>query len=927
MAKEYVIVDLETTGLDIPSEEIIEIAAVKVRRGLIVDQFSTLVACEKPIPCEIEELVGITDAMLVGQPSLAEAVTAFADFSAGAELVAHNAAFDEAFLHKYWPDERKWLDTLTLAQIAFPCAGSYSLVNLSAMLSISHDQAHRALSDALATAELFLQIDKKLDRLPARAKEDILLLAATDETPMGEFLRHKCQQVSTIAESTAPSSWQSQPSARKLHEDYQIDLKEITTYLGEDSPFAERFASFEARPEQLKMSLAVAKAVNSQSSLLVEAGTGTGKSLAYLLPAAIFATNSGYQVAISTHTKNLQDQLLNKDIPLLEKLLDKDIHAAIVKGRGNYLCRRMYRYLLSNASEQLRYFLMRVAVWYAQSKDGDGEELALSSYDRWKWQRIAASRENCSPFCPFKRKNACTVQKIRAEAARADLLILNHSLLIANAAVESGFLPPLPYLIVDEAQHLERAAEDQLTTKLDLLELVQLMGRLLRKEKGKQVGALSSLQRQAVEYLSAAFLTNCEQLLSQLEQGTETVMAEAEQFFSLLDEIFRPQIGSNPFYPAKKRILPSHRAQGEWLLVVQRGEAFGAALNELSRLCFRLLELFASSDDLEEKGKPAGYEELFGVASSVRELAATLEGMLDESDENYVTWLEFADTGRKPSIQMAPVEISQILQECLYQDTRTMVMTSATLSVNADFGYFKQRLGLDQLEQLPQEMVLSSPFYYRDQALFTVVNDLPDWTKCSEVQAVQAISDSLIDLLSASKGRAIVLFTSHYQLKAVYEQIRQPLKAQGITVLAHGVSGNPSSLLARLKKEEQCCILGANSFWEGVDVAGSALSLLVVVRLPFWPPNNPLAASRMERIEAEGRSSFSEYSMPQALIRFKQGFGRLIRSEQDSGVFCVLDRRIVEKSYGSRFIRSLPDMERRVGSSKEIAQLIENWLR
>ena len=221
---------------------------------------------------------------------------------------------------------------------------------------------------------------------------------------------------------------------------------------------------------------------------------------------------------------------------------------------------------------------------------------------------------------------------------------------------------------------------------------------------------------------------------------------------------------------------------------------------------------------------------------------------------------------------------------------------------------------------------MSSPFHYRDQALFTVVNDLPDWSRCSEVTAIEAISAALIRLLSASRGRAIVLFTSHFQLKSVFEHIKQPLAEQGVTVLAHGVSGAPSGLLARLKAEENICILGANSFWEGVDVSGSALSLLVVVRLPFWPPNTPIAQARMERIEAEGGSSFNEYSLPQALIRFKQGFGRLIRSQQDSGVFCVLDRRIVEKYYGNRFIRALPDMRRVVGSTEEIAAEISRYL-
>ena len=926
MAREYVVVDLETTGLDLISEEIIEIAAVKIRRGLIVDEFSTLVSCKRPIRPEIQALVGISEEMLVGQPDIYQVLPQLEEFIGDAALVAHNAPFDAGFLHKYWPDERLWLDTLVLAQIAFPCANSYALGNLSAMLDLEHDQAHRALSDAKATAALFIVIEKELERLPFAAKEDILILAAEDDTPTGALLRRKCKQQGTAAPAEPVEKEKRTRGKRVVDEEYQLDLSQVTRYLGPDSAFRERLDGFEERPQQLKMSLAVAKTLNANACLLAEAGTGTGKSLAYLLPAALFALGSGNQVAISTHTRNLQEQLLHKDIPMLCGLLEQDIKAVVVKGRSNYLCRRLYRYMLSNTPENMRYFMMRVAVWRALSQNGDGGELSLTSFDRWKWQRISASRENCAPFCPYRRKNACIVQRVRSAAAQADVLILNHSLLIADAAIEKGFLPELPYLIVDEAQHLERAAEDQLTTGVDIFEILHLLGRLSRKEKGKTLGALSALRKNAPDYLTSTSQELSARLLDTLANVIEQITFEMQQFFDLLDGAFRPEVGKTAFFPARVRILPSHRERGEWLLICQQGEALAGTLGVLSEQCFRLLELFTVSVEVEEKGKPGGYEELFSAAAMARELSATLRAILDGEDENYVPWLEFSDATKKPSLHMAPIEINEILQTTLYERSKAMVLTSATLAAGSDFTYFKRRLGLDLLPEAPQEMVLPAPFFYRDQALFTVVNDLPDWSKCSEILAADAIGKALIPLLSASHGRAIVLFTSHHQLKSVFDQIRDPLKAQGITVLAHGVSGSPSALLERLKKEENCCILGANSFWEGIDVIGSALSMIVVVRLPFWPPNSPLTASRMERIEAEGRSSFSEYSLPQALIRFKQGFGRLIRSEQDSGVFCVLDRRIVEKNYGSRFIRSLPEMERVIGSSEEIAERIRCFL-
>lgn len=924
--REYVVVDLETTGLDPLRDEIIEIAAVRVRRGLIVERFSTLVACDQQLSPEIVALTGISQEMLAGQPQLEAVLPEFADFVAEAELIAHNAEFDAAFLHQHWPDQRPWLDSLTLAQIVYPTAPSFSLANLTARLGIDNDQAHRALSDALATAELFIRAEKELERLPVQAKADLLQLAEGDVNPLGELIRRKCSQVGAAArEPAAPR--QPAPVARVVDEEYQLDLAELGRYLGEDSLYRQRLADFEDRPQQLKMSLAVGRALNQRGALLVEAGTGTGKSLAYLLPAALFSLGSGAQVAISTHTRNLQEQLLHKDIPMLSRLLDRELRAAVVKGRGNYLCRRLYAYLLSDPPANMRYFLMRVAVWRANGGI-DGGELNLSSYDKWKWQRLSAAKENCVPFCPHARRNSCLVQRVRAEAGRADIIILNHSLLVANAAVENGFLPPLPHLIIDEAQHLEGAAEDQLTAAVDIFEVLNLLSRLTRREKGKQVGALPALRKYAAKLSPEAMSQLAERVLDDLERDVGQVIEAAERLFDLVNACLRAEAAANAYYPARVRILERHRYSGDWNLAEQAGEECAAALNSLARNCFRLLDVVSGQEDEaeEERAKPPGSEELFGVGTLAREMAATVQTCVAGADDNYVSWAEFPDQSKRPSLRAAPIEIDRLLYENLYQPTQTLVMTSATLAAGRDFHYFRRRLGLDLLDQPPDELVLASPFFYRDQALFTIVNDLPDWSKCGEIVAAEAVGQALIPLLTASQGRAIVLFTSHHQLKAVFERIRTPLRAAGITLLAHGVSGEPSGLLERLKKEENCCILGANSFWEGVDVIGSALSLIVVVRLPFWPPNSPLAASRMERIEAEGRSSFYDYSLPQALVRFKQGFGRLIRSSQDSGVFCVLDRRIVEKGYGSRFIRALPDMRRVTGSSQEVAARIAAWL-
>ena len=926
---EYVVLDLETTGLDIDRDEIIEIAAVRVRRGILMDEFQTLVRCAKPISAEITALTGIDNEMLLGQPGIYEILPELSDFIGDAVLVAHNAAFDSQFLQKYWPDDRVWLDTLTMTQIAFPCLPSYALSSLTTSLGVENDQAHRALSDARATAEIFILAEKALSHLTLGAKKDILSLAEGDETPLGELLRAKCQDIGSASTGTLEKiNANRQGERRYVDEEFQLDLQQIDEYLGPESSYAQRLERFEARPQQLKMSQAVAQAFNEKCSLLVEAGTGTGKSLAYLLPAALFAMGSGNQVAISTHTRNLQEQLLDKDIPMLSRLLGREVQAAVLKGRSNYLCARMYRYYCQQPPENLRYFLMRVAVWKSTSRSGDGAELSLTAYDRSKWNRVSAAKENCTAFCPFMRKNACWVQRARLKANDADILVLNHSLLIANAAIDKGFLPQLPYLIIDEAQHLEHAAEEQLSARVDIYEILNALSRLKRRERGKVAGALSLIAKFAAENASPNTAAQIDNQVTALDSLVEETIAAAEKFFAQMGEIVGGELSSNTFYPAKIRLTNAHRCHCDWPMLMQLNEDLQGTLRKLSGDSFRLLDVVlgcANDNEDDQFTRPPGCDELQGAASLLRDLAAILVACFGE-DDNYVSWVEISEAGKRPSVNTAPLEIDNLLNDCLYRSTEAMVFTSATIAAGKDFSYFKSRLGLNLLEQQPREMILSSPFHYREQALFTIVNDLPDWTKCSEVEAVQRISDCLVQLLSASAGRAIVLFTSHHQLKSVYQQIKGPLAQAGVSVLAHGISGNPSLLLQRLKQEKRCCILGANSFWEGVDVIGDALSLIVVVRLPFWPPNTPLAASRMERLEEAGRSSFRDFSMPQALIRFKQGFGRLIRSDEDSGVFCVLDKRIIEKTYGRSFINSLPDMQRMVGSSQEVAERIHKVL-
>ncbi len=547
MANTYVVIDLETTGLDNTYDKIIEVAAVKIRRGLIVEEFSSLIAIDTPLTEEISSLTGITDEMLENQPRIEAVIPTLAEFIGEADIIAHNADFDRSFLVRHWPDERSWIDSITLAQIVFPCEPSYSLAWLTKALDIDNNNAHRALSDALATAELFIRMEKELSTFPDFLKEKLAQLCEGDDSALAAFISKCCANRAVSVPANKEKITRSSSPKREINEEYCLDIDSLENYLGESAEFKERIPGFEERPQQLRLAQEVAKTLNNGGCLLAEAGTGTGKSLAYLLPAAQYARGSGKQVAVSTHTRNLQEQLWQKDIPMLSNLLNTPVKAAVLKGRSNYLCQRLYKYFANEPTDDLRYFLMRVAVWRVQTHDGEKGELSLNSFSRRYWQRLCASRENCAPFCPFRQRNSCCVQKARIKAAEADILIINHSLLIANAANEGGLLPELPYLIIDEAQHLEHATEDQLTSVLDFFDILNLLGRYERKERGKRVGVIPSLEKAETNLFDNLLQERLVAFAAKLSDHIAAVLAAAEKFYEVLDQFFRKSVPTSLF--------------------------------------------------------------------------------------------------------------------------------------------------------------------------------------------------------------------------------------------------------------------------------------------------------------------------------------------------------------------------------------------
>ena len=618
---------------------------------------------------------------------------------------------------------------------------------------------------------------------------------------------------------------------------------------------------YEYRPGQLDMARAVERALEERRHLIVEAGTGTGKTLAYLLP----ALRTGRRVIISTGTKALQDQLFFRDIPFLESLLG-ELKVCYMKGRANYLCRHKLVTLtthpiLSGLEEIDQYH--QISEWEKTTETGDRAEIAGLPESSPLWSRLDARSEAClGSTCPDYQR--CFVTEMRRKAQESDIVIVNHHLFFADLAVrqlasgapDAGVLPEAGAVIFDEAHELEEVASNYFGLSVSNLRFEDLV---------RDVEAMIKKSDSYASPTNTAILVSSQQLRDR-----------ARMFFSQLP--VAPggrQDGRQPF-DNREEFLET------------RGDLYLSVKNNLTRL-------------ESELDQVRGVDEAPGLRKRVTNLRVELEFLLESTSGNMVYWLERRLSGglhkqtRITFLQATPIDVSGLLDEQLFQRFSTVVLTSATLTVQGSFEHIRGRLGLADA----RELVVPSHFRYRDQALLYLPPEMPD-PRAPEFQT--AASRCIQRVLEITKGRAFCLFTSYSQMRDLYERL---LPVLDYPILLHG-SAPRNTLLEQFRETPNAVLFGTASFWQGVDVQGEALSCVIIDRLPFAVPNDPVVAARMKFIEEAGGKPFFDYQVPSAVIALKQGFGRLIRSLDDRGVLVLLDPRIRQKSYGQAFLESLP---------------------
>jgi len=641
---------------------------------------------------------------------------------------------------------------------------------------------------------------------------------------------------------------------------------DVSDILGPDGPVASRLPHYEERPQQVRMAESVAAAREAGRHLLVEAGTGVGKSFAYLVPLILRASDHAEKAVISTHTLALQDQLLGKDLPFLSGILPAEFSVVVAKGRANYLCLRRLRATVADENALFEYKtdvdeLTKISKWADDTVDGTIQSLSFTPRSE-VWSRVSAEVGNClGPHCPYHGK--CHFQTARRRLANANVIIANHALTFSDLGLRregASLLPEYATLVLDEAHEVESVAADHLGIRVTSGGLRHILGTLVNRS-GQ--GLLKAAAARGDVY-----------------EAHERARSAAERLFA--------QVGYWADTDAPKN-----------LRVRQPGIVDETLSDELARLARDIDRTAEDLDRLDLK------TELSARAGQCAMAAQSVRAFLEQALEDQVYWVDRTQDGRRIDLRSAPIRVGEMLNELLWDEVRSVVLTSATLTIGREssFSYLRGRLGLPDAD----EQVLGSPFDFPRQAKIYLPEKMPDPRSGEGFE--EAVAAEVTRAVFRTDGRAFVLFTSYKMMDRVYDLVREEIEGRGYRLLRQG-GGMPRTRLLKAFREDITSILfGTNSFWQGVDVPGDALSHVVITKLPFDVPDRPLIQARTEEIERGGGNAFMEYSLPRAVLRLKQGFGRLIRSSEDTGAVTLLDPRVVTKRYGRMFLESLPECE------------------
>jgi len=935
MNRHFVVVDIETTGNSPKKgERIIQLSAVKMDKEKIIDQYTTFVNPGISIPPFIEELTGINEGMVEDAPDFEEIAPFLRDYLQGCIFVAHNVLFDLQFLQNEFervgvePFAGSMIDTVELAKIMLPTSDSFKLIELAESLSLTHDRPHQADSDALVTAELLLYLIDKAKQLPLVTLEKLAIFAIHLKSDIDllfdEIIVGKRKHIEDLPNDLEVFRG---IAIKKKQSSMKIDNYRETYEYPETAEEKERLISpyidhYERRLGQFEMMDTVFNSFQEKNYAVIEAGTGIGKSIGYLLPSIYFACKERTTVVISTYTVQLQEQLLKKEMKALSYFLPFSFKTVLLKGRSHYV--NMFKFEQSLRERDWQYdsllTKMQILVWLTQTSTGDVDELNLSSGSSVYWNRIKHDGWHLT-----KEKDPWISRDFYLQAKKtaqdADVIITNHSMLLTELVQDIKLFPDFSYLVIDEAHHIEQAARQHLSISVNYNQSKFWLSRLgiyEKKQLNYQLEKLTEAQNIAVKI--HAF---------ELDFMVHELDLAVDELFMMIGQFMQHNRKKEKSLPKIRiRLTEEIRNNTNWDKIRLCAEQIAALLKEIRKgIQERLDSLNQKSDQLNNKEK-ALLEEIYGFSQELEQLQLNIEALLIQPLDHHVYWIE-GDKRALPnsiSIQAQPVSVKLPLNEKLFRKMHSVILTSATLTIDHSFHYFKEGIGLNAGLKVVEKSI-PSPFNYQELTKLFVPNDIPEIHQVPIQEYAEIITNHLIGIAQVTKGRMLVLFTSYELLRLVHDYIKNCGLLDEFILIAQGITaGSRTRLTKNFQRFEKAILFGTNSFWEGVDIPGEDLSCLVMVRLPFSSPDDPITEAINEYYKQRGINSFTAHSLPEAIIRFKQGFGRLIRRSTDRGVIIVFDRRIETTNYGKAFIKSIPSVPIEHGNQSDIIDSIEKWL-
>jgi len=916
----FIAFDFETTGLQVETDRAIEVAAIMFKDGKPAEKFVTLINPQIPISDLIADITGITNEMVTEAPLEKEIIDDLFEFLGDYPIVAHNTPFDLSFLramaerHNKDFIERKCYDTLTLSRAFLFFQPTHNLSAVSEYFNLSSEGAHRAEKDTENCGEVFIELVHEVASYNLDLISNIITFLNPFEVHnkdlfinIGNLLTKKGNLKTAIV-----SSELAKPQNKNIffHDaKTNINTTNSVDVFGENGLLNQTFDSYELRPNQINFSEYVDNILSGQGGIgVIEAGTGLGKSMAYLYPAIKYSHDNSNEnpIILSCYTKHLQDQLFNNDLPTLTKAIDTSIKAVLLKGRNNYLCKTRLRWLINSSDKMLSgeeaMNLLPVLVWLEHTSTGDLDECpGFSNGFTYRLMGLIQSEQGFCTSSICAKHDGCFFGPLRKVAYQSNLIVVNHALLISDAQSKSkiddsmGFLPENNAVIIDEAHNLPKAAYHQLTLSFDHRSLNYILDRIDPKHN-HSVRWNNKLR--TIAAMHSKFEISRSTLSGLVEESRDLIKIFFDKMTSNAYHHFDP----NSKYSTKIIIddLNEHFTPLEKELNELKS-ALHSLRNHIRKLREDLLDIDETREDFIE------LHQLFDRSEgSLSDILILTESITSNQNKEYVYWYEgnfrtiSGATQLILTVNMAPIQPGIELANSIFKSIDFCILTSATLRTKLSFDYFLNRVGLDSVEfDDVSSTVYESPFSYNDQVTYFQYAG-------NDSQRPDIIAKTILHCHRKFNKRMMVLFTSRAQLDNTSQLLRQLSHKADLPIFAQKRQTSRMGLIRGMKQVKNGILLGTNAFWEGVDLPGDLLEVLMIIKMPFDVPTEPTVKAYGKMIEERGGNSFMDYALPESVIRFRQGFGRLIRTTYDEGIFIVMDDRIINKRYGISFSESIP---------------------